>query len=230
VLSPQIALLNQATAPIGRIGGAIGEAAGWLSAFGGPVTAVVGKFIELGIKGIGILWNLFEGFAKAAFGLEHWNDSLLETQRHFAEFSGSMAQVISQWDVFKALQAQQVGEKLAPSAGDLEQSMEKLSSAIQPYTTGIQEILNIILTVIVDVITAFIEGFEAILQVLSHIPLLGKAAQVLLDWLNRNRVSKDAIMPAGEWLSNTIRQWDRRKAAGVLGARQPPGGFIPVVP
>lgn len=125
--------LAVAGAEAGAEGAAVGaEGAEGLIA-GGVEAGAAGGPVGLGVAAV---VGIAAAIAASPFIITEFNKSLIEGQRSVAEFSGSMAQVVAQHDVFGILQANRLGEARSDSYQALEDSFEDLSEALEPLTTA----------------------------------------------------------------------------------------------
>jgi hypothetical protein len=109
-----------------------GEGVEGLAAAGAEAGAAGGP---VGI-GVAAAVGIAAAIAASPFIITEFNKSLIEGQRAVAEFSGSMAQIVAQHDVFTILQQNRLGEARSDSYQALEDSFEDLSEALEPLTTA----------------------------------------------------------------------------------------------
>ena len=104
-------------------GGGLGQLMqGTQSAAGNIAGAVTANpYVQLGLAAVNAVSNIKE-----------WTNNLHESNRGFAEFSGSMAAVIAQSDVRRIQMEQEQGERRARSAQELAEARDRLDRQTAP--------------------------------------------------------------------------------------------------
>lgn len=199
-------------------GAELGEVGAGLVALLGPVGVAIGAGVLLTTVIIGVA----AAIAYLPFAVRDFATSVLESQRHFAEVSGQMAQVMAKFDVFQILYNQKVGESIAPSAAGLENSIEKLMKELMPYVKSSYYIINTALSYIVDGMTLLTKILESIavetIRLLEGLWVFNKgAADGLKGILDHMRKDSDSKTTEGaRFLNEQAKAWHDRRAAGTL--------------
>ena len=135
-----------------------------LTAITGPIGVIIGGVALLG----GIVYEVVSGFVKLATYLVElpgrvlaWSNSLLKSQEYLKEFSGAMAAIFNNKEIFETFQNIRVGNATAGSANNLEKSYESLSQSLQPLNILVTNIWNEGVSVIVQIMTVLVELFKS---------------------------------------------------------------------
>lgn len=142
--------------------GAGAEAGGAEAAEAVPEVGAVMAFVSACKEGALKMVDVVVELAKLPMTVQKLGESLLESQRVFSEVSGPMAEVFAKWDVFKIQQTSRMGDALAPSAGKLEESLERLMNELEPYLVAILALIN-------DIVAIWIGWFTDLMQLLKKI-------------------------------------------------------------
>ncbi len=129
----------------GAAAGAAASGGGVMGALGGA-GAALGAAVGLGPVGIALGAVVAVGAAMVALPIliKGWADSLLQSQRALAQFSGSMALVFAQSDIRDYQRNNYLGEATAGSTGFLAGGVNDLKDAFAPITALLTDIWNVV--------------------------------------------------------------------------------------
>lgn len=120
---------NQSNLGGAGVANLVGGVKSGLGAIGGAIGA--NPWVMLGKETIGLVERFRE-----------WGSSLHETNREFAEFSGSMARVIALSDVRNIQLKREQGERRAESAEHLAEARDRLNRALAPIEDKVANFWN----------------------------------------------------------------------------------------
>jgi hypothetical protein len=125
--------------------------------------ALVRDFVTLGIEVAKLPWKIRE-----------WTNSLLESQRDLAQFSGTTAVAFAELDAARIGRKIQTAQDTAESTAKLAQGQNKLEEATRPVDVLITNIENSLGAAADEVGAAFVNSAQYILDGIKH---LGDNAQ-----------------------------------------------------
>jgi len=205
--------------------GAAGEAA----AAGGGFLSTLGEF--LAIPGVGEVLAVVAAVATAGgllLGLpviiKDFGEALLDYQKKFSEYSGELFEVFAKFEVFNIRESIKLGGALAPSAGKLEASLERLITTLNPYLAGILTVVNEIASFAADAITELIRFLENQLAPIIK-AISGGTIDILALLEDFRNGAGDQKMT--EYLDRVEDGYNKRVKDGRQGYQVPSGSFFP---
>jgi hypothetical protein len=146
------------------------------------------------------------GFAAAAFtkAVVGMTEAALQSQRHLAEMSGSMAAVFAVRDVREALRDLRHGERTAPAAAKLVSAEQNLKDALEPIESLLENVKAVLLS----------EVAQTLADLLQPVKYLAEVA-------NRAFGGDPERNPYAEDLKRIVAAFDARAAGGAPGTDRP---------
>ncbi len=174
-------------------GGAAGAAvAGGAATGGAGIMGALGAATALGPVGLAVAAVAAVGVAMVALPgmITDWGQSLLDSQRHLQNFSGSMAMVFAQSEWRDRERNFRIADATAGSTGGLSRSMSDLNDAWEPITVLLTDVKNLLATGLVNVTTPIVEFLGEISKdLLALLRIVGLATEetheniLMSDWL-----------------------------------------------
>jgi hypothetical protein len=211
---------GEAAAGAAAVGAGAAEAGGMLAGLGGVGAALASNPVGWIVAGVAAVAAVVTELALLPFQLRDFGKSVVDSQKELAEFSGSMAQVFAQREVFEAMQGMRVGEARAESTGRLETAYEGLSTALEPITNLLTNWFNTGLANLLEIVTTVVEIFNIVegpimIAAQLYISTIGKIGEALEQANRTLREIRGFINPdenmdneTKKFLDNTIpKRW-----------------------
>lgn len=154
------------------VGFAAGQGLRLLGEMGTAIHPVVGTVFKLGAV-----------LAESVDHLRIFSRQLVEANFRFAEFSGAMALVKVEQQIFDIERAMRKGEVLAPGTRDLVESLERLEKTMEPLENTFNITKNYALARVIDAVNLLITAIEV-----ANLPLMQ-----LVAYLNKSRGQADSL-------------------------------------
>jgi hypothetical protein len=215
----------------GTVAGGVGRfAAGAVSAAAGAGRAIAGGAAAFAASPFGQV-TLAAGSvaaALAALGVatEKTGRTMLEAQRNLANASPSMAQVFAQSDIRKFFRENKAGEEQAGTAGFLAGNLDKLADTLQPITTLLANITNVLTGGASWLLEKVLQPIGWVAERLSDV---FKVLEKILDVVSLGLVKMDQKPPTnGEVMQQMAESGRRDRHDAVEGRKMPVEGKVGV--
>jgi hypothetical protein len=205
----------QAVGAAGRFAGAALGGAANLSqtALAGLAAALATPLGQAGLAAAGV------AAALTTLGVvtERTVRTMLESQRQLGEMSPSMALVFAQSDVRAMMRDMKAGEGQAGTAGFLANALDNLADHLQPITTLLTNMTNVIGGLLAEVLDVLVTPVSLIAETLTE---LAHIVAKVWEWLKAKFGLKDEKKgepeALSEWLDQVVDDARRGRAAGRL--------------
>jgi hypothetical protein len=111
--------------------------------------------------------------------IQEWSRQLVESQRHLAQYNGTIAGATAQLDADRINRGINRASQTSESFKELTESQSRLEDASQPFAIAWQNASNNVMDAINGVAASFLEG-------LAEFPLVA----ALLDWLGYEKTQR----------------------------------------
>jgi hypothetical protein len=178
---PKLAGAAQAAGAVaGAAGGGGGSIMGAVMSVVGNLGGVIGKVVVIAgtlLVSLGQLPQLLKDFAQGLF----------DTNRQFAEASGAMARVFAVQERAQFLRNKEVGDFLAPSAGEAGAALNAFEDAKKIWVELLGVVKNKIATLLANAATWLLNVLKPLLDAIAYffdVKLPSDQEKTTLDWEN----------------------------------------------